>query len=197
MGNNITKGLSFPSYNKYIISYCKQKDYKVDIITTEYINLSYMIPQDISDSRNIIYYVTLGELTKQGYSLKEHNNFYFESRKPLVELINSCNSFSSSDSTDILDDLIIKPECYVPTINNIKKILNNKKIIIAGIIIDLDLVKSISDEYSELNQVTDIICIIGYTQDSLLIKTAWKNEIIELNNSFIENIKEIWTININ
>lgn len=196
MGNNNTKSLIVPVYNKYIISYCKQKNYKGDVISAESIDLSYMIPQNITESTNIIYYTIFDEINKQGYSLTQ-GNFYFDRSKPLNELINSCNSFLSSDGTDALDDIIINSHCYVPTMDNIKKLLNNKKIIIAGIILDLDLIKSISDEYPELNQVTDIICITGYTsEDNLLIKTAWKNEIVELNNSFVENIKEIWSIDI-
>ena len=196
MGNTTSRNVTIPEYNRYTISYCKQKNYSEEILIKESIDLSLMIPQTIKDSTDIIYFVILNEINKQGYSLKP-GTFYFDKWQSINEMIDNCKSFSSSDFTDVLDDLVIVKNCYVSTMDNIKKVLSSKKIIIAGIIVDTDLVKSLTDEYQEIKQVTDIICIHGYTSEGdLLIKTSWKNESITLNKSFIENIKEIWTIEI-
>ena len=105
--------------------------------------------------------------------------------------------FLSSDYSDTLSDLVFKTKCYFPRLKNIKRLLSDKNILIAGIIVDKDLVKSLNFENVVLNNnVTDIVCIVGYDSEHILLKTMWITETVFLKNEFVKNIKEIWSINI-
>lgn len=201
MGNiTSTNGMMLPEYNKYVISYSKQKNWDnlAVLDPQEYytsVNLSSELPTKMIDSYDLIYHVILNEINKQGYSIKP-TKFYFN-KDTLACMIDQCNCFMSSDSTNTLDDINIVPTCYVPTLNNIKYILSQKKIIIAGIIIDSELRKSLYQTPNDMRHSTDVICIVGYTESGdLLIKTGWTLPVLELKNTFIENIKEMWTIRI-
>jgi hypothetical protein len=204
MGNTTStnNGFFFPHHNRYLISYCKQKNYSENISPGEkqknYVlesSVELSAELNIIDSYDLIYHVILNEVNKQGYSIKP-TKFYFNNG-PLERMIQECNYFSSSDSTNALDDIKIVPTCYVPTLHNIKHLLSEKKMLIAGIIIDNELKRSLTDESNESSVSTDVICILGYTQsDSILIKTGWTNPVIELKSTFIENIKEMWSIDI-
>ena len=81
------------------------------------------------------------------------------------------------------------------SLDNIKYFLSNFSVLIAGIIIDKKFAKSIFNLDIE-NKSSDVILIVGYTSDSLIIKTNWKTIYLEIPYKFICNIKEMWNINI-
>jgi hypothetical protein len=181
MGN--TNGI--PRENKFYSSYCKQIDL-IDRPILESVDLGSL------NSNNFIVEIIQQQITKLGYSIKikvpEINN-----NNTIKEMINTIklNGFMSSDYSGVLSDLKINGTCYYP--RNIKYLISKGTPLVAGIILDNDIMKSI--DFPEIPQeVTDIICIVGYTQDSLLIKTTWSYKILNLDISFIDNIKEVWEI---
>ena len=191
---------TLPNFNKYTISYCKQNNFD-NTIKEGQLKESIDLSSSILFDNNLVYCVILEQVNKLGYSLKKVFQKPIPFNTPLNEIIKSYNSFMSSDCNDTLNDLIIKNTCHYATLDNIKKILNNFNVIIAGIIIDHDLIKSITNHtsntpISSFKQTTDIVCIVGYNSSSILLKTNWTDKIIHLNTSFIENIKEIWNIDI-
>ena len=197
MGNNNSNLIKFPNENNYFVSYKKQYDYQTSSDVLESIDLSnFMNNNDIT----FIYQIIFNQIRTLGYSikLKEPVIPVYSKNSTIKQRIDAIEKlgFMSSDYRDILSDLIFDSKCYFPRIENIKSLLSDGHILLAGIVLDKELVKSISSEYHFRNQITDIICIVGYNSESLLIKTKWVNETINLENKFITNLQEIWRINI-
>jgi hypothetical protein len=195
MGNS--QSINIPTENKYFISYCKQYDVTIeDIIFKDSIEL---ILNYENISSNFILSIIYSQINNLGYSIKlkvpTYNIFKKDSSiKEIIEYIEK-KGFLCSDYSDILSDLIFDYQCYYPRLPNIKYLLNKNNILIAGIILDNNLMKSLNLNFPK-KDVTDIICIVGYDNDHILIKSTWIQEKILLKNEFINNIKEIWTINI-
>jgi hypothetical protein len=182
MGN--TNGV--PKENKFYSSYCKQYDFvpESDII---------LEPIELN-TNNFIFEIIHQQITNLGYSIKLKVPEYdiFKKNASIKEMIHSIqvHGFMSSDYTDVLSDLKIKGKCYFPKNLKIKGIP-----LLAGIILDNDIMKSINFPNIP-KEVTDIICIVGYTPNNLLIKTTWSDKILNLDISFINNIKEVWEITV-
>ena len=119
-------------------------------------------------------------------------------------LINSynCDFKSSGDvcvisfNSKILNDLTMTGKPYKVSLNNIKNLLSSGNILIAGIVIDEKFGKDVLQQNIS-SLLTDIIIIIGYNQSSLFIYSNWKEEIIEIDYIFVDNILEIWNIEVN
>ena len=187
MGN--TNGV--PTENKFYSSYCNQ-EYVPDIgIINESVDLGNF------NTNNFIFEIIHRQIANLGYSIKlkvpEYN--IFKKNASIKEMLHNItlHGFKSSDHTDVLCDLKIKGTCYYP--KNLKNLLNKGNPLLAGIILDNDIMKSL---YYPIipEEVTDIICILGYTSDNLLIKTTWCDKTLNLDNKFIENIKEVWEITV-
>jgi len=187
MGN--TNGV--PTEHKFYSSYCKQIDLD---LTNEPIRES--VALNFNENSNFIFSIIYSHINNLGYSIKlrksDYHNFKTNSSiKEMIEIIKS-RGFLSSDNTDVLSDLQINGMCYYP--RNIKNLINKNRLLLAGIILDNDIMESI--DYPDIpKEITDIICIVGYTPDNILIKTTWSNDkVLSIDNKFIDNIKEVWDI---
>ena len=63
---------------------------------------------------------------------------------------------------------------------------------------DQEFIESIlkCDYLNNSDIISDIILIVGYTPDTLLIKTSWVPDTLEIPLNYIGNIKELWNISI-
>ena len=168
---------NLPSGKKYTVSYCKQHSGKeTDIKILDSIDLSNLLSGDLIGS---VYKYKTRFL---GYSIPP---ITYENNRPLNLLLKSIK----------LENFDIKPRCYTVSLDNIKYFLSRFDILIAGIIIDKKFAKGMFDITIE-NKASDIILITGYTSDSLILRTNWKQTHLEIPFNFICNIKEIWNISI-
>lgn len=192
MGNTNSTAFKLPYENKYFFSY--EKQYDSNGIIKDSIDLSNFI----QDNGNFIYQIIFNQIINLGYSikLKVPKMDLYKKTSTIKEIIQSIKAygFLSSDYTDNLSDLKFTSKCYFPRLKNIKILLSQNHILIAGIIIDHELMKSILPNFVLKNEVSDIIVIVGYNSENILIKTLWTPEVLSINISFIQNIKEIWTI---
>jgi len=193
MGNN-SSSLKIPDKNNYFCSYEKQYDYHTHSVIKESVDLS----NYINNSGNFIYQHIINQIKSLGYSIKLDVPIIpvYNKKSTIKKIISSIESigFLSSDYTDRLSDLIFKSKCYFPRIENIRTLLSDENILIAGIVLDEELFKFLKQTYKK--DVSDIICIVGYDSENILIKTTWTNETISINNKFVPNLYELWTINI-
>jgi len=193
MGVNSSR---LPSGNNYTISYCKQYNVPLCVKSKE-INLIQLLdgyPCDtIMDLVHSVFYYKIKNL---GYSIKSRHRFsYF--KYPLNDIISAITKtgFYTSDNTSKLTDLEVTSKCYYPNIDNINYLLSGGNILIAGIIVDKEFGEvCLNTVITDL--VTDIVIIVGITQDGIILKTTWYPEYLIINNRFIDNIKEIWNIDI-
>ena len=95
-----------------------------------------------------------------------------------------------------LTDIDIKKNCYYPTLHNIKSLLCNGNVLIAGLILDSPLCVNVLHQ-KVIQLITDIVLIVGYSPNGIFIKTSWTPEILELPIEYISNFKEMWDIYIN
>lgn len=191
---------SFPQSNNYFISYTKQiRKVNGSDKFKKSIDLSlFMDFNIIKRSSDFLHEVIFYQIRKLGFSIKLTLPKFeiYPQKSTIKEMLDLIKSFGfvSSDYQDNLNDLRIEYNSFHVNEENIKSILNKQNPIIAGIIIDSQLAESVGIPF--VKEVTDIICIIGYFPEHFLIKTTWKEEPIELNIELIDNIKEIWDIQI-
>jgi hypothetical protein len=129
-----------------------------------------------------------------GYSLQQTPVFKNISNVPLETILEQLTIKSKNGI--ILSDITIKRICYYPTLCNIKALLSKGNVLIAGIILDPLFCNNILQQVIP-TLITDIVLIVGYTPTSVIIKTSWTPETIEVPNEFIANFKEMWDIFIN
>jgi hypothetical protein len=101
-------------------------------------------------------------------------------------------------SNTSFNDFILDKKCYKPTLNTIYHFLNNGKILLAGIILtDAFTQETLKMHLHECNDIiSDIILIVGYNQEHIYIKTEWCKNVLQIKNTFIDNIKEVWDVDI-
>ena len=199
MGITPSKEYLLPSGKNFIISYCKIyniDDSKLDFYFDKKfdINLSHLIDHFTCNLILIPFYHKIHNI---GYSIKE-SNCTLDYKNPLSDVIlNIIKSGIPTSSGEILD-VTIKSKCYYPTIDNIRYHLYNGNILIAGLVIDTEFIKIVlkSDDYKENEVFSDIVLIVGFDDTRVLIKTNWNKDIIYVPNSFLENFREIWNIEI-
>jgi len=204
MGSEISKEsnvIELPNYKKYLISYVKlsnveqsNEEFKQEIdLTSVFTEID---PKSHKNTINLIYGSFFYKLKMIGYSISPIIPRFLEFEKvPLnVNLENiKGRGFLLSDYVNTLD-VNIEIKCYYPTIWNIKKLINSGNILIAGIILDNELINKINSNSNNPNSVnnSDVILIMGYNQTGFIIKTTWINENINLEYKFLDNIREIW-----
>ena len=195
--------ISLPSEKIFYCSYCKQDDYKFTILK-EYVDLINLINIKKIDFNYIVDFINKTlyyKIKNLGYSIKETPTSFINTKEISLKQIieNICErGFFSSDKTERLTDIIIKPICYKPTLNNIKGLLSDGNILIAGIIIDDDFNANVLNNQIVIREnVSDIIIIIGYNENNISVLSNWYEEPFFINNKFVSNIIEIWNIEIN
>ena len=85
---------------------------------------------------------------------------------------------------------------YKVSLNNIKYLLSQGNILIAGIVLDERFGMEVLQKVVH-SLLTDIVLIVGYNAENIYILSNWKPEIIKIDNCFVDNILEIWNIEIN
>lgn len=200
MGQQQTKALNnngiynIPKKKNFKLSYCVQENVSELSEKRDYINLNNVIEEYTNNHlvMQIIYY----KCKHAGYSLKEHvypqNSYRIDH---ILEDISDIGLLLSNNV--ILNDIIIKRACYEPNLNNIYCFLNKGKILIGGIILTPHFIKSVLNmEVHQDETISDIVLIVGYDTDCLLLKTKWCEEIVKIENKYIKNLREIWNVEI-
>ena len=204
MGIAQSKEYYLPSGKNYSMSYIKyiNVNINVNLMFVDNINLSNVIHFDNliiqypkeSGILKLIYSAMWYKITNLGYSIKENISYLnLNLNDPLNECLDKIITHGFLNKhEDVLSDLIITKQCYQSNLNNIKYLLCNGNILVAGILIDNEFISQVLDSDEIINDIiSDIIIIIGFNSDSLIIKTNWVENVINLNFSFIDNIKEI------
>jgi len=164
----------------YIYSYCKQYNCENEAKLKD-INLINLLNDEP------FHFWFIYKLKHAGYSVKLKSNFNFNfNLLPLNKIIQTVINVLSLKK-------IIKSKCYVVNEFNIKSLLSSGNVLLGGVVIDSELSKILNCNFNERVITTDTLLIIGYTENTLIVKTN-KEEIINLPNEFINNIKEIWDI---
>lgn len=193
MGNSTSKEYLLPSGLNYIVSYCKIHTLPVHTCYGSS-DLTYFTECD-----KLLLIPFYYKLRNMGYAVKSSHfkAYYLNIKLPLNELIQKIIKAGIPNSSGELLDVDIKHTCYYPTLNNIHVLLDSGNILIAGLIIDKEFIKKVLNSDDVINEiVSDIVLIIGYTKENILIKTNWTSSIIHVPISFISNFREIWNIEI-
>lgn len=194
MGNTIT----IPSGKNYTISYTKHSKFKSILNLESETNLVTGINIIGRTHLDLIYSVFYNNINNQGYSLKAGKQLNVESKNlTLEELLKSIikYGFWNSDRNKTLKDIVVNPKCYSPKLKVLRSLVYSGNVLVAGLIIDSTLSKVLFNvELSEI--VTEIVLIVGYTENEILMKTTWNNETVGIPNEYISSIKEIWNIEI-
>lgn len=154
-------------------------------------DLSYILePYDRVDLiMQLVYY----KLKNNGYTLKPLNiEFSYSS---INEILNEIGKKGLPVSSGSIKDIKLISNCYQPQLNTIYHFLNQGDILLGLIILDKDFFKVVLNVDKDII-ATDTVLIVGYDLDTFFIKTKWSNEILKIKNRFINNIKEIWNIEI-
>lgn len=204
--NNQINELKIPKNKIYNVSYCTGNNLLGnDKEFLEILNISSLIEyfNNSTNKKNevlvLIYSSFLYKLRSIGYSLVPkitiNNQIINSNLEDLIYLICKEGIYTEYDK---LSDLKVIGSCYNVNINNIKYLLNKGNIIIAGIIIDKPLLVDLNYLNLSLfeNNSSDIVLIVGYSYTELILKTNWSDELIFINIKFINNLKELWNIEV-
>jgi hypothetical protein len=131
-----------------------------------------------------------------GYNIKQFITEEFGIPLPLNEILERIlnKGIKSELSNEKLNDIEITIQCFYPKLKNIKRLLSSGSILIGGLIIDHKLLKFF--DINESTILSDIVLIVGYTAECIIIRTTWIIESLSIPNEFIDNFKELWDINI-
>jgi hypothetical protein len=167
---------SLPSGN-VLVSYCKQHSFNEPIKILDTVDLSNVL----NPERGLLNSVYEYHVRFLGGTFTP---IEFEKGLPLNKML----------KIKRLGHFKVKSRCYTVSLENIKKMISNFDILIAGVIIDKKFSKFIFGKV--LEKVFDLVLIVGYTTDSLILKTNWFKENVEIPFEYICNIKEIHNITI-
>ena len=198
-----TQSNFIPSGKHYKYSYCKQLDNLVYTFLPESINLSLNLNLNSNSKNdnyilNLIYVSIYYKIKNLGYNIKENKNYYISTYNIQLNTIieNVALKGIMSSSNEVLKDLSIVGKPYKVSLNNIKYLLSQGNILIAGIVLDERFGMEILQKVVH-SLLTDIVLIVGYDTESIYILSNWKSEIIKIDIHFVDNILEIWNIEIN
>jgi len=220
MGNFFNKesssSINIPTYKRYNISYVKLQNINELKSNRSEMDLSNLIKDNDNQNNliNLIYGSLFYKLNTLGIWFNPIiPDIEFSRETPLnniLETIKQKGFLLKDDNSSETVNLLFELNAYYPTIENIKNLINNSNILIAGILLDNELINNlITNNLTEQNEASeiidnnsiysDIILIVGYNDSGLIIKTVWYSDSrnIVLDYKFLNNIKEIWNININ
>ena len=192
MGQSQSSEYTLPFGKRYVISYCNQYNVNEPGPFKESVNINVPVENN-STPLHLIYSVFYYKLNLIGYSIKEKWK-YVNCNIPLETILEKI-SIKSNDFVT-LSDITIQKLCYYPTLENIKSLLTNGNVLIAGMILSTNLCENVLNQNVN-NLITDIVLIVGYTPSGVLVKTTWTHGEIEIPNNYLSNFKEIWDICIN
>jgi len=201
MGQGVSKQkkiiIDLPLGKNYIISYCRQYNIHEPVETREQIDLSKIIEEnDCKNIPQLIYSVLYYKIKHLGYNTDNFISEDFAIQLPLNEILETILSrgIKSELHHENLNDLEISIECFYPKVKNIKRLLSMGNILIGGLILDRKLLLFL--EINDSVILSDIVLIVGYNTQFIMIKTTWISEILNLPIEFIDNFKELWNINV-
>ena len=184
---NSKNGYYMPDRKIFKLSYCIHKNITLSEIKNTNTDLSILVSDysDVEVLSQLLYY----KLKHIGYTnLKIINiEFPYYSLEHIIDNIKNI----------FIKDLKIKKECYEPNLNNIYHFLNKGRILLAGIILNDEFATEVLKLNLLDNQiVSDIILIVGYNTENIFIKSNWCKDILKVDNKFLNNIKELWNVEI-
>jgi hypothetical protein len=98
-----------------------------------------------------------------------------------------------------LNDFKIIKNCYKSKLNNVYHFLNKGIILLGFIILNEKFISDVlhidTSDYI-YTVISDVILIVGYDKENIFIKSSWSKENIKVKNEYIDNIKEIWDVQI-
>lgn len=177
-----------PKEKLFRLSYIPQKNIKEIVKQDESVNLIKILDEykyNIPLIMQFLYY----QLKHGGYRIKPSIIDF-----PCISIDEILSNFNK-----IVTDIDIRKEFYEPNLNNIYYFLNRGKILLALIILDNEfLTESLKQNGNDNKIVTDVVLIVGYNNDNIIIKHKWSRaNTLEISNKFISNIRELWNIEIN
>ena len=137
-------------------------------------------------------------LTKtSGYTLKPTRfEWGYMSIEGILHQINM-NGFPVINNDYIKDIKVIK-DCYKPDLNVIYYFLSRGRPLLAMVILEpvfiTECLKLSSENLKDI--ATDAVIIVGYDDISFSIKTNWFDFIVNVENKFIDNFKELWDVSL-
>jgi hypothetical protein len=179
MGQNQTKNYQFPSGIKYNISYCRQYNISEKLLSDFCFHKTDVDLSNIVEETGISGCINY-KLAELGYSFKTDIEYSLQTLNEFLLKIK-------------ILDLGVKWKCYMPTLDNIKYLLFQGNVLLAGIVIDNDLKKMFG--ITENNSIfSDIVLIVGYNQTDFILKTTWQEDLVNIPFDFVGDFKEIWNI---
>jgi hypothetical protein len=193
MGQTQTKRYYIPTTKNFKLSYRIQENVPQCEILKK-INLSKLVEE--YKSVNLVSQLLYYKCNHQGYSFKEYPVSTLSYRLDhIFEYISEKGIFLNGNA--IISDLSINYTCYYSNLNNIYYFLNKGSILVGGIILNKKFINEVLQMDSNNQDImSDIILIVGYDTDSIYLKTNWCENIVKMDNSFINNIKELWNVEI-
>jgi len=202
MGQNSSKTFNdehfIPSERLFKLSYTVYKSTSKYDNEVQTVNLSNLLDEYHNNSNIGVFMQFFYQKFKfNGYNLKPINfDFGYRSIHDIIMDISN-NGFPVSNNEFFKDIKIIK-SCYKPSLDTIYNFLNQGKLLLAMIILDTDFItECLKLTQENLKDIaTDAVVIVGYDKFNFYIKTNWFKFIVKVENKYINNIKEIWDIDI-
>ena len=187
-------GYFIPTNKLFKISYVIHEIIKTLSIPLNDVNIDINIDNiKIPIIMQFIYY----KLKNVGYNLTPLKIDY-----PYYNIDNIFNDINSKGIPVLnhaaLNDFKIIKNCYEPSLNNIYHFLNKGNILLGGIILNEEFINNVLkiDKEPYFGIISDLILIVGYNTDHVFIKTNWCKKNIKVKNEYLNNIKEIWNVEI-
>jgi hypothetical protein len=197
MGQQISKENQeylIPNQKKIKLSYVVHETIKTKSEILESVDLSNILgTSKVSIIMQFLYY----KFKIEGYSLTP-----LKIEFPCFSIFNILNEINVKgiavlNNTE-LNDFKISKKCYKPKLNNIYHFLNKGIILLGLIILNEKFMSNIlqidTSDYNDNNIISDVILIVGYDKENIFIKSSWCKENIKVKNEYIDNIKEIWDV---
>jgi len=189
-------GYFIPTNKLFKMSYVIHENIKTLSIPLNDINLDNNNFKDINKIPIIMQFIYY-KLKNVGYNLTPLKIDYpYYNIDDILSQINS-KGIPVLNHTSLNDFKIIK-QCYEPSLNNIYHFLNKGNILLGGIILNEEFINDVLkiDKEPYIGIISDLILIVGYNPDNIFIKTNWCKKNIKVKNEYLNNIKEIWNVEI-
>jgi hypothetical protein len=182
-----------PNRKMFKLSYVVHDTIKTKSEILESIDLSSILgTSNVSIIMQFLYY----KLKLQGYTLTPLKiEFPCFSINDILDQVNFKGITVLNHSP--LNDFKLVKKCYKPKLNNIYHFLNKGIILLGFIILNENFLSNILHiGLNNYNVISDVILIVGYDKENIFIKTSWYKENIKIQNEYMDNIKELWDVEI-
>jgi len=192
MGQVQTKGkYILPENKNCLLSYHTKKDLEITEKPKELIDLYYKDEKKTPLSIFIEHsFLNIGYNIDKVY-FKDINN------RSIDEILNDIKhgvSVKEENTHIFLTEYSMVYNSYVVRFDTIKYFLSKGKMLLACFLLDKSFLNFLECSLPDEESLTDLVCIIGYTSESILLKTTWSTQVVLIPISFIDNIQEIWDV---